>query len=88
MTEMEVKNIATTAAKEAAKEALQEFLLVLGVNVSTPADKLELQKDFAHLRTERTALNRVRGQILSTLTGSGVTAVIAAIFYYLQHGPK
>ena len=83
MTEAEIKNLASTAATE----ALEKFLLVLGVNVSTPDSKLELQQDFAHLRRERLAMRAAGKQIVATLTGAAVMGVVTAVGYYITHGP-
>jgi hypothetical protein len=82
VTEVEIKTI----AKDAAREAVQEFLLVLGVDVTTAPAKLELQQDFAHLRKERLAIGRVRDKIYATIAGSAVTFVIGAVGYYVTHG--
>lgn len=84
MTEVEIK----TVAKDAAREAVQEFLLVLGVDVSTGPAKLELQQDFAHLRKERMAIGKVRDKIYTAIAGSMVTFVVGAVGYYITHGPK
>ena len=81
MTEIEVKHV----AKDAAREALQEFMLMLGVDVSTGASVVELQKDFAHVRAERLTIGRARDKIMTAFTGSVVTFVIGAVGYYVVH---
>jgi hypothetical protein len=81
VTETEIKNVA--------KEAVREFLLALGVNVATPDAVIELQKDFHHVRssrlTARAVRNEIGSKIISILTGSAVTGVIAAVTYYVAH---
>jgi hypothetical protein len=82
MTEAEIKNV----AENAAAEALRKFMLVLGVDVSTPAATIELQKDFSHLRQARLTMGAVGNKILMVCTGSAVTFVIGAVGYYAMHG--
>lgn len=82
MTEAEVKNI----AQDAAEGALRKFMLVLGVDISTPSATIELQKDFAHVRTERLTVGKVRDKIYATITGSAVTGIIGAVAFYLTRG--
>ncbi|TWA97528.1 hypothetical protein FBZ96_106587 [Bradyrhizobium stylosanthis] len=69
VTEAEIKNI----AKEAAEGALRKFLLMIGVDVSSPAAMLELQADFRHLRVERQTVGKLRDKIYEnrrTLVGA------------------
>lgn len=80
MTEAEIKNI----AEEAAEGALRKFLLMIGVDVSSPAAMLELQADFRHLRVERQTVGELRKKIYATITGSVVTGIIGAIVYYVS----
>lgn len=72
------------------REAVKEFLLALGVDVSSPAAIVELQKDFHHVRHSRLTLGAVRREIgtktVSALTGSAVTGLIAVLgFYFTRH---
>jgi hypothetical protein len=64
------------------KESVKEFLLALGVDVGSPAAVIELQKDFHHVRHSRLTMGAIRNEIgskvISVLTGSAVTGVIAA----------
>lgn len=75
--------------KNVVREAVQEFLLALGVNVATPEAVIELQKDFHHIRNTRLMSRAVRNEIgskvISVLTGSAVTGVMGAVAYYVAH---
>lgn len=82
MTESEIKNIAA----DAAEGALRKFMLVLGVDISTPAATIELQKDFAHVRQARLTMGAVGNKILMVLTGSAVTGIVGAVLFYFSHG--
>ena len=82
MTEAEIKNI----AKASAGEALREFMLLLGVDVSTSAAMIELQRDFTHLRLARMTRGAVWNKVLMAATGSVVTAAMGLIAFYLTHG--
>lgn len=81
VTDGETKRIASAAAKE----ALQDFMLMLGVDVSTPSGIIDLQKDFHHVREARRTVGNVRSKAWDVVTGSAVTGVIAAIGFYLTH---
>jgi hypothetical protein len=73
--------------KDLVKEAVREFLLALGVNIHTPEAVIELQKDFHHIRNSRLTMGAVRrevgSKVVSVLTGSAVTGMIAAVAFYL-----
>ena len=73
-------------ASAAAKEALQEFMLMLGVDITTPAGIIDLQKDFHHVRETRRTVGNVRNKAWDVITASAVTGVITAIGFYLTHG--
>jgi hypothetical protein len=81
MTEAEVKNIAELTATE----ALRKFMLMIGVDVSTPPAILELQKDFAKVRSLRTVERKIGDKVLTTLAGSAVTFLVAAVGFYAMH---
>ena len=83
MTEFETKRIASSAAKE----ALQEFMLMLGVDISSGGSVLELQKDFHHVRQSRLTVGAMRDKVLMALTGSAVTGLIGAVSFYVLHRP-
>jgi hypothetical protein len=88
MTDSETKRIASAAAKE----ALQEFMLMLGVDISTPSGIIDLQKDFHHVRNARTmvdeARDALRRKLFDVLTGGAVTGLVGALALYFTHGPK
>jgi hypothetical protein len=75
--------------KDIVREAVKEFLLALGVDVGSPAAIIELQKDFHHVRNSRLTMGAVRREIgnktISVLTGSALTALIAAVGFYVTH---
>jgi high-affinity Fe2+/Pb2+ permease len=85
VTDADHKFLATAAAKE----ALQEFMLLVGVDVSTPAGVIALQDDFRHMREARQAAKEVRSavrnKVVDVFTGSAVTFVLAAVAYYVTH---
>ena len=77
MTEVEVKRI----AREAARCAVQETFLALGVNMKEP---LEVQQDFAWLRNRRMLegkiSTRARLTIVTTVIGLVITGALAAFW--------
>ncbi|WP_448043830.1 hypothetical protein [Bradyrhizobium liaoningense] len=68
------------------REAVKEFLLALGVDVTTPGSVIELQKDFHHVRHTRLTMGAVRREVgskfVSALTASAVTGAIAVVTFY------
>lgn len=82
-------------AEQAAKEAVRETLLTLGIDVSNPiaaqkdmmllreVGKLvmdpEFRKDMEHIRTWRVAVQEVKTKGLVTLVGLLVTGVVGLI---------
>ena len=82
MTEAEIKRV----AEDAATEALRKFMVLIGVDVSTHASMIELQRDFTHLRAERTTVGKIRDKIYATVAGSAATGVVAAIGFYVTRG--
>lgn len=81
MTEAEIKHV----AEEAAEGALRKFLLMIGVDVSSPAAMIELQADFRHLRNTRTTATAIWQKVLMVVVGSAVTGIIGAVVYYVTH---
>lgn len=72
MTREEVQTI----AGEAADQAVRKVLITLGADPSTP---LELQKDFAHLRSWRESTETIKRQSLTTAVIVLVTALLGLL---------
>jgi hypothetical protein len=75
MTPDEIDSIATTAAERAVKSTL----LSLGINIETPAEIVEAQLDFRHLRAWRESTEAVKRKALLT----AVTVVVTGALGYL-----
>jgi hypothetical protein len=75
MTPEEVDAIATIAAERAVKSTL----LSLGINIETPAEIVEAQLDFQHLRAWRESTEAVKRKALLT----AVTVVVTGAIGYL-----
>ena len=74
-------------AQEAARAAMKEFLLVLGVNAEDPEAVIAVQKDFAHLRSWREASETVKSMGLRTAVGAIVAGLLGLIWLALgRHG--
>lgn len=72
-------------AKEAAHTAVAETLTALGMDTSDP---FELQRDFAHLRSWRRSVEKVREKSLLTAVGiitAGVIGLIVVFFRGTAH---
>ncbi len=67
-------------AKRAAKEALVEFFVALGVDISKPADVLEMQRDFQHLRDWRVGVETVKAKGLIAAIGIVATGLLAMLY--------
>lgn len=67
-------------AKKAARAAIEEFLLTLGVDVSDP---LKMQKDFEFLRSVREMGEAARRKTVTTAVGVIVTAILGIVGYTL-----
>jgi hypothetical protein len=75
MTSEEIDSIATTAAERAVKSTL----LSLGINIETPAEIVEAQLDFRHLRAWRESTEAVKRKALLT----AVTVLVTGALGYL-----
>jgi len=82
MTQDEIREIARTAARE----AVHEMMIGLGADVSNPAAKIEMQKDFQSLREWRQSMQAVRRHGLITAWGVIVVGVLGLI--YMHFGSK
>lgn len=78
----------TVIAKTAAKEAVNELLLALGVDASQPQSVLEMQRDFSYLRSWRQSIQLVRTRGLATAVAVIVTGSLGLLFMFLKgHTP-
>lgn len=68
--------------RQAAREAIREWLLLIGVDASKPGDLIELQKDFAHIRKQRQASE----QVGTAAKGAGITTVVMGVLTALWIG--
>jgi hypothetical protein len=80
MTDADVERIAT----EAARRAVRETFLALGVNAADPESVVEMQKDFAHIRDSRLAFVAMKTRAYMVATGTVVTGIIAAVWMALR----
>lgn len=76
MTEAEIKALVERTAAEAARQAVKEILVALGLNVNDP---FEVQADMQHLRSWRRSMNTVKKQGLVTAVGIVVAGLIALV---------
>lgn len=80
MTESEINEI----AKQAAKEAVKEVFLTLGIETD---DALEVQKDMQHLREWRESAATVKRQSLLTAIGILTAGVLGLVWMAVKAGP-
>lgn len=83
MTESEIRELVDTAAKQAAREAVRETLITLGIDADKP---FEFQRDMQHLRGWRNATDTVKGQGIKTTVVIIVTGILGAIWYFFESG--
>ena len=83
MTEDEIRDIARTAARE----AVHELMISLGADVSNPAAKIEMQKDFQSLREWRQSMLAVRRHSLLTAVGIVVVGVLGILYMHFGSRP-
>lgn len=76
MTASEIENI----AHQAARQAVAETLLTLGIDVSSPGAIQEVQKDMAHVRLWRQSVDTVRKQSLIAAVGIIVSGIAGAVW--------
>jgi hypothetical protein len=67
-------------AKMAAKEAVSETFLTLGLDVSTPAAILSVQNQFATLRNLHYSMRQVRNVIIAGVLGAMVSGGVYAFW--------
>ncbi|MCP3368291.1 hypothetical protein [Bradyrhizobium cajani] len=80
VTEAEIKEVAVKAAKA----AVMETLLLMGVDVSKPEAVQEMQADFQQVRKWRKSVETVQRQSLLTAIGIVVSGIIGAIVVTLR----
>jgi len=75
-------------ARRAAEEAVAQTLTALGVDMSAP---IEMQKDFAHLRSWRESTEHLKKQTLFAMIGVVVTGglgLLVVAFRDVFHWPN
>lgn len=83
MTEAEVRSMVDEIAKQAAKEAVKEVFLTLGIETD---EALEVQKDMQHLRAWREAVATVKRQSLMTAIGIITAGVLGLVWLAVKGG--
>lgn len=78
MTDDQTKEI----ARAAAREAVRETLLALGIDTSNPAAMIETQADFQHLRAWRKSLATVKRQGLVSAVGVVTVGLLGLIYLH------
>lgn len=81
MTDDEVREIARTAARE----AVREMMIAMGVDTSNPAAIIEMQKDFQSLRDWRQSMQAVRPHGLMTAIGVLTVGTLGLIYMHFMH---
>jgi hypothetical protein len=81
MTDDEVREIARTAARE----AVREMMIAMGVDTSNPAAIIEMQKDFQSLRDWRQSMQAVRRHGLMTAIGVLTVGTLGLIYMHFMH---
>ena len=69
-------------AHDAAEHAVQEVFLRYGIDAGNP---IEVQKDFAYLRQQRSAAEAVGPVVKRTLIGLAVTGLLALLVIGFQN---
>jgi hypothetical protein len=73
-------------AADAARAAVVEVFVTLGVDAKDPIAVLTMQKDFAHLRVWRESVETIRKQSLKTAVGVIITGLLGMITLLLAKG--
>jgi hypothetical protein len=87
MTYLQAASETEVIAKIAAREAVKEWLVTIGIDASDPEAIINLQKDFAYVRTWRRSIETVRTTSVRTAVGVIVTGFLG-IIYVLFKGWK
>lgn len=73
--------------KDGVSEGLQEAMIPLGLDISTPSGKLAAQRDFSHLRSWRQATETAKRQGLMTAIGIIVAGILGMAWLKIG-GPR
>ena len=79
-TDADIAAIATAAAKE----AIKELFLTLGVDATDPQQIIEMQRDFAHLRGWRQSIELVKSKGLGAAVIFIVTGGLGIVVYLIK----
>ena len=82
LNDKEIQDIATAAADA----AVRKLFLTMGVDTSDDKAMIEMQRDFAHVRTWRKSVETVRRQTLITAIGVIVTGAIGFLYLAFTKG--
>lgn len=80
MTDDEIREIARTAARE----AVREMMIAMGVDTSNPASMIEMQKDFQSLRNWRESMQTVKRQGIISAVGVIVVGLLGMIYMHFM----
>jgi hypothetical protein len=80
MTDDEIREIARTAARE----AVREMMIAMGVDTSNPASMIEMQKDFQSLRNWRESMQTVKRQGIISAVGVVVVGLLGMIYMHFM----
>ena len=78
MTSLSVEEI-KQVAEEAAKAAVRDILVAMGVDAHDPHSLIDMQKDFAHIRTWRESTETIKNHGMI----AAVSFVVTGAFGYL-----
>ena len=76
----EIKQVAQAAARE----AVREMMLAMGVDASDPKALLEMQKDFQSLRKWRKSVQDVQRHGLLTAVGVLIVGILGMIYMHFR----
>ena len=71
-----------------AERVTEKIFLTVGIDISKPPNVIELQKDFAHLRSWRLLVEGARKKTLMTVIGTAAAGACVAIWAFIsgKHG--
>lgn len=82
ITNDEIRDIASAAAKE----AVREMMVMMGVDTSDPKSLIDMQKDFAQLRDWREAKETIRDKGLAAAVAVIVAGALGAMWLFIKGG--